>query len=253
MNTSDAKQALISFLERIPAEKRKHLTAVTPRAVGQDLLYHMSRDNSITQFSPSVTKRTAGGEDRSIPRISTATTWAGCVKGYQADLHDFEERKHSVNAQGERVDFTGGWVLYGLPFEYALFPGPGLVPDSIQSGEHWLVTYDKYTLDYTPVKMAKIFYTEICRRTEQPGSPPTVYITAMFEVFEGYDVRLGGGFTLPSGYWEVKTRNLHGPGTHDAARILSVKNIPKAVYDSHKNISAGLLSIENEVPASLGW
>ncbi len=252
MKSPEAKAALLEYLELLPDDKRREIVAVTPQVLGVTHLYHLSRDNDIRQFSPSVSKRTAGGEDRSIPRISTAVDWAGCIMGYQSDINDFLRREATQSAHGEPVPFRGGWIVYGLPFEYALRPSNALVPDAVRSGEHWLVTYAEYNIDYTPVKLAKVFYESFEQRA-LPHNHITSKTTVIIEVLEGQTFRLGAGYSLNPGYYRVVVKDLHMSRNHRQVDFLEIKEITSAEYLTLKGATAGLLSFDNPVPASMSW
>ena len=252
MKSPEAKDALLSFLQLIPENKRKDLVAVTPRALGIDQLYHMSRDTNIRQFSPSVTKRSAPGEDRSIPRISTAMDWAGCVLGYQSDVNDWVRRETTSDAAGNPVPFKGGWIVYGLPFEYALRPGPSLVPDAKRSGEMWLVTYAQYNIDYRPRRLAKVFYDSYSQKATGARQLDTE-IVVVIEVLPECSLRVTPSLTLPTGYYRLRIHNLHRSASHAQVDIREMRELSTIEYRAMKNISAGLLSLDTVTPAYASW
>lgn len=252
MKSPEAKAALLAFLDRMPAAKRKELSAVTPEALGMGHLLHVSRDNNIRRFEPGVTRRTAPGEDHTIPRISTATTWAGCVLGYQSDVNDYLNQPVTKAADGRKVAFKGGWVVYGLPFEYALRPSVALVPDAPRTGEHWLVTYDNMTVDYRPFLIAKVFYEDYSIRAGGDGARVST-ITAVFEVLENQSLAMGGGLSLSSGYWRLVFNDLHASNTYGTVNIISCDRITETDYQMAKGAVASLLSMDVPTPASQCW
>lgn len=253
MKSPEAKQALTEFLLRQPEAVRAQMTLVTPKSLGQDHLLHISYDNALTNFQPSVTKRSLPGENRTVPRISTAPSLLACFAGYQTDLNDFHEHPKTVSADRTRkVEFHGGWVIYGLPFAYAIRPGKKLLPDAKITDEHWLVTYDRYTVDYVPVKLGKVFYDRV-EYLPRHNNVPKAVVTMVVEVFSGQSVPFGNELVLQSGYWEIRVTNLHNWTGLKDIEILRVKEITEDEYLSRKVLTAGLLSMDQHIPASLSF
>ena len=251
MKSPEAKQALTEFLLRQPEAVRAQMALVTPKSLGQDHLLHISYDNAITNFQPSVTKRSLPGENRTVPRISTAPSLLACFAGYQTDLNDFHEHPKTFNADRTRkVEFQGGWVIYGLPFEYAIRPGKKLLPDAKITDEHWLVTYDRYTVDFVPRKLGKVFYDRV-EYVPRKNNVPKAVITMVLEVLPEQVVNFGQDVHLGTGYWEVQVSNLHNWSGVDKIEILRVKEVTEDEYLSRKVLTAGLLSMDQNIPASV--
>lgn len=252
MSSPAAKQAMTDFLLRLPESTRQNMQLVTPKSLGQDLLYHLSYDNALQCFTPFVTKRSAEGEDRSIPRISTAPSLLTCLLGYQTELQDFHNRPNVTSADGRKVEYQGGWVIYGLSFEYAIRPNDKLVPDAGKTDEHWLVTYDRCTAEYIPTRLGKVFYDQVTYKASS-GEFPDVHIEMVIEVNLGVSLNLGRDVKLPSGYWVVEVRNLHTSKTFDTIDIRRVREITKSDYEGRKTLAAGHLGMDIELPASSHW
>lgn len=252
MNPAEAKKAITDYLLRQPEAMRLNMALVTPDSLGQDLLLHLSYDNALTNFQPYITKRTAEGEDRTIPRISTAPSLLTCLLGYQTELNDFHEVPKVTAADGREVKYKGGWVIYGIPFEYAIRPNSKLVPDADRTDEHWLVAYDKMTSEYTPVRVGKVFYDRVTYKG-QDREYPDVYVEMVVEVHPGMSLNLNTGTILSEGYWVVDLKNLHDSKTYRSIDIRRVREITKADYESRKTHTAGLLSLDIDLPTSAIW
>ncbi len=251
MKSPEAKQALKDYLLRLPAETRKSLRAITPEALGQSLLLHISTDNMLEGFSPYITRRTVEGEDRSVPRICTAPSLMGCIMGYVNDVSDFLERPTSTTAQGRKVPFKGGWVIYGLPFDYALRPGDALLPGVDRTDEHWLVNYDQFTADYKPVRVGKFFYERVEYHSTN-GAPESV-LSIVVEVASGMELFVTRGLTLQSGYWRMQVRGIERSKSWAKINFNRVQEISEAEYFTLKGAVANLLSFDNPIPPSQRW
>ncbi|MDH2154281.1 hypothetical protein [Stenotrophomonas sp. GD03657] len=252
MSTADAKKAMTEYLLRQTEEMRLNMTLVTPETLGQSMLLHLSYDNAISSFQPYVTKRTAEGEDRTVPRISTAPSLLACLMGYQTELNDFHGRPQVTSADGRKVEFAGGWIIYGLPFQYAIRPNNKLVPDASRTDEHWLIAYDKMTTQHTPVRVGKVFYDRVTYKG-QDKEYPDIYIEMVIEVHPGMSLNLGMDTNLPAGYWIVETKNLHDSRSYKSIDVRRVREITKADYEQRKTLTAGLLSLDQVLPASAFW
>ena len=252
MCTPAAKTALRDFLLRLPADTRSHLKAVTPEVIGSEYLLHISSDNMLETFSPALTNRTAQSENRSIPRISTATSLFGCILGYQSDESDFHTRPEIFNYRRDRrVSFKGGWIIYGLPFDLALRPDNTLVPDASRTDEHWLVTYDQYTADFKPVRVGKFFYESIVYTAS--NDRPHITTEIIIEVADNFVLNLNGSFKLKSGYYKITVSDLHRSRTWKDVKIKSIRELAKSDYSLLKGSVASLLSLNEDPPAFASW
>jgi hypothetical protein len=253
MKSPQAKQALTEYLLRQPEAKRAQMRLVTPTTLGTPLLLHISIDNLLERFQPSVTKRTADGEDRGIPRISTAPSLIACLMGYQSDLSDFHEVPETRSFDGTRkVVFKGGWIIYGFPFDVAIRPSKALVPDADRTDEHWLVTYDRFTTDYRPVRVGKVFYD----RVEYQGSSqetPHVEVTMLIEVHPEMTLWLGGRYRLRAGYWRVVIRDMDRLRSAQAVEFVRIQEIDHVEYEYRKGAVANLLSLDSPAPPTQTW
>lgn len=253
MKSPDAKQALTEYLLRLPEDKRAQMRLATPKTLGTPLLLHISFDNLLERFQPAVTKRTAQSEDRSIPRISTAPTLLACVLGYQSDLSDFHDHPKVRSYDGTReVAFKGGWIVYGFPFDVAIRPLEELLPDVERTDEHWLVTYDRFTTDYRPVRVGKVFYDRVEYVANGTGTPDTL-VTMIVEVHPNMAMALGKDHVLQPGYWQVLVKNLQSAESWDTVEIKRIQQIDAPEYNARKGAVAGLLSLDIPLPPSQTW
>jgi hypothetical protein len=237
-----------NFLSLLPDKVKKGVKVVTAAQLGMDHLLHISTNGKIKEFIPFITQRSANNEDRTVPRISTAPTLLGCLIGYGAASCDF-----LTDPDGEYGDssYRGGWYIYGIPFEKALKPAPGLLWDQRYTDEHWLVTYSEDTRVYKPTIFGKCFYKSITS-VGRTGKVPFKRVTFLVEINQDVTIRLGATVNLTKGYWTIEgdepTTNVES-WKHDSD--YTVKEITKAEYTAAKKVTADLLSIP--LPTSFSW
>lgn len=248
-----AKQALSHFLSLLPEKVAKELTIVSAARPWESFLLHISKDTAIKAFAPTVTRRSMDAENRSIPRICVAPSLAGCIMGYSSDLYDFMEHPVSSSTDGSRrVQYRGGWAIYGIPYDLALRPSKKLLPDVIRTDEHWLVTYDEDTVNYHPVLLGKFFY-ETVSYTAVGKEMPTVEVEMVAEVLTDTPVRFDNTHVLQKGYWKLKIVGMHNADRWDKIPSVVVEPLVKSEYIASKQLVASMLSFESLAPASSGW
>lgn len=241
------------YLDTLSDRVSRNVEIVTPDELGQQQLLHISTNTNIKSFVPIIGTKQALSEDRTVPRVCTAPTLLGCMIGHAA----VEWITHD-NAPGEKLDGTkykGGFVIYGIPFEYSLKPNNKLVYDSSVTDEHWLVSYSKETAQYLPTKLGKFFIrsiTYIARGDKPPVSEWVFYVEVSAE--EG--IHFSKNIFMEKGYYRIEgpTTGHVKTWTHDSN--FKVIQINKNDYLSVKNESAALLSESlgmGSTPAYLGW
>lgn len=218
------------WLSMLPEHKRKLFTLRTKSEVGTPHLYHISRNHDITSFSPNVSTRTLLDEDRSIPRICTATSLAGCLLGYQSQRYDFETSEYK------------GWYIYGIPYRYAIRPTAELLPDVGVSDEHWLVTFDPSTVEYLPVVVGKFFFNkkESVHRFRRLISEYHGYL----DVIAPEGLRLTDGVHAPRGIYDLRYMPSE-LSTHKSTGGLKIGEVSRGEYIAVRNTSVELLSRRN--------
>jgi len=126
-------------MQLISPKVSKHLKPVAKEDLETKTLYHVSLDHSIPVFIPQVSARTVTDEDVRVPRICTATNLLGCLVGYSAMWGDYYNKQNKE-----------GWAVYEFDFDLAVRPTETLLPDREETGEYWLITYNRETREYRP-------------------------------------------------------------------------------------------------------
>ncbi len=138
-----ASKEMQAYLKLLAPTTVENVTVVTPKELGCDYLLHVSTNPKIPAFIPMVSQRTLNKEDRTVPRVCTAKTIVGCLKGYQAQVANFHNQEPIT--------------VYALPFEEALVPGTKLLPDVKVTDEVWLVGYSAKYRAYKPMVIGELF------------------------------------------------------------------------------------------------
>jgi len=248
--TPTETSAIAPFLALQPDEVARELRVVTPNRLRQPYLLHMSKNTQLTMFSPQVTRRVLADENRSIPRISTAPTLAGCLMSYSSDLTDFAKQQNGLSADGREVKFRGGWAIYALPFDLALRPSRRLVPDVNATDEHWLVSYDAEHRSYPAEMIGRFFYEQVSyiARGRQRITEIVMYVEVKTK-----EVRFDHRRVLTPGCWRLKVRGLHNARSWNAIESVEVEQIEDSLFTNIKRNVASLLSLDEPLPAVTRW
>lgn len=224
---------------------------VSTEEINQDYMLHIDKQTPAV-FVPRMPTSAAKSENDTTARITVAPTLIGCMIGYariEADVTG-GTGKDKV----DKTQFRGGYDICELSFKHCLFPNEKLVFDSQRSQEHWLVSYNKETLEYIPTKVGKLFISKIIYEVASGKEP-----MARFEVY--IEVNKGGGFKfspsiyLDKGFYRATVsfdRKAHR-GSVDDERHFKVEPINPEGYKTAKQLSAAMLSHQDKVPRYLNW
>lgn len=215
-------------------------------------VYHISMSTDIKEFIPIIGLRQNDLEDRTVPRVCVGPDLLGCIVGYASFIYDFynAERKKIVHPEngGRDGSFKGGWQIYGFNHEFALAPNNELVPVANYTGERWLVNYSEKTRIYEPIKIGKLFMTNVLVKATD-GEYPNVVCEAYLEVNHADGIWLDVHTQLQIGYYKFTILNLADIEARD--HKIDFQEIPKEMYFEAKGLSASLLSYVK--PNYLDW
>jgi hypothetical protein len=225
----------------------KHLTAMQP----QGPVYHVSHNKRINRFIPSIGRRQATDEDRSIARISCAPTVLGCFKGHMGIETQFHQ-KHGTTKDNVPFDiaYQGGWKVYAFYPEAYLLPDELLLHDGYKSGEVWLTSYNTATQYYTGAQEATCFYETITYRSRS-GSNPAPHGVLFMEVVSP-QLQFSPRHRLTKGFWCITGPTQQAIRTFADDSDFQVQQITEADYLKAKHGSAEMLGYQ-EVPVFLNW
>ncbi len=113
-------------------------------------------DNELPKvFIPRMPRSAAFTENQTVPRVVTARTLMGCICGHAYVFDAVIERYPGQEYKNNVFKITA------FEFEYALKPSTKLVFDAIETGEHWLIAYNKETTEYKPKIHGEFFVNKI--------------------------------------------------------------------------------------------
>lgn len=227
-----------------PTETLDELTVVTPKELGRNYVLHISKNKELKTLIPYVCKRTQRDENRTIGRVSTAPTIAGCLIGYDTTIEEWLAEVGSKDGFGKKdVPWVGGWYIYAIPFEYALRPTNKLVCHAEASDEHWLVSYNKATWSYQAIPVGKLFYTTVTYQTT--GKNKVTEIEMYIEVSSDVSIPFSRYTKLKKGYYRIRTDKLLDMATMDDVRLNVLDELTAEEYNAIKMPVASLLSFHN--------
>lgn len=194
-NPDENKVAIRDYLASLVGEQIDQLKLFSADEVNRPL-YHISMNNKIKMFTPQVSNRTLGKENRSVPRISTSTSLIGCLNGYQSIMSDINGR--SPNG------FNGLHTVYQLPYQYAIKPSKQILPDVDNSDEYWLISWKKETYATTPSVAAEMFVPKVETVYGNDGRAQLVHLYMHVKEHELY---IDHQIKLQPGYYYIKLNN----------------------------------------------
>lgn len=200
-------------------------------------MLHISYNTKPKRFIPVIGHRQAVSEDRTVPRVCVAPSLLGCVLGYGGFEHDSQNldkgKKSSIG-----VTYQGGFKLYKFDYEFVVKPNEKLVYDQKVTDEHWLVTYSKDTVFYTPIEIGELFV----RKIETEFGPDTQTITYYVKVNE--TVSFSKNINLQPGCYRVKSPASFQLKNWTDDESVRVSKVSEEDYFKAKSETAAMLSLE---------
>lgn len=237
------RQQIERYIQTLDPRVRDNVEIVSAQELKQDYLFHISKDGNIKKFTPQLSRRTAKKEDRTVPRICTATTLGGTVLAYQSIEHDYELTR-------EKDHFKGGWYIYALPFELALRPKPAALYDVKATDEIWMVPYTEDLWSTTPIRVGKFFAKELIIRWE--GNFRGVGVDVNLQVDEAIPLPINKKTTVSKGYWSFQMGDIARGSSLANLTVSPPVSLTAEEYRQGKQLHADLLS-HHEIPPSGKW
>jgi hypothetical protein len=130
------------------------------------------------------------------------------------------------------------------------------VYDAEYTGEHWLVTYNKSTLHYSPTKIGKVFLYK-ANYTSTGKTEPNVTYEVYVEVHKEGGIKLTPNIHLNKGFHKVVFtiyEDCEDINKVEKDKELIVTEIAAGEYNKIKQLSATMLSMESSsIPKYLNW
>lgn len=236
---------LNTYLDILPHAVKSQMQIVETKDLPGPLL-HISTNANVKEFTPYITRRTANKEDRTVPRVSTAPTLLGCLKGFMLGWDVF----FWPDAKGKKT-LLQSWTVYGFDTPLAIRPTSKLLYDVNTTDEHWLVGYSKEAQSYVPTKLAKGFYREVLL-IGRPNQNPFKVVTMVIEVYDT-SIQFAKGVTLTKGYWKVVGPDALYRTTWVNAKPYTVTEITKTEFNYLPTSQYQVSTEDAFLPSFMKW
>lgn len=146
---------------------------------------------------PRMPSSAASTEDKTVPRVITASTLVGCMNGATYVLSRAQDNKKTPDSVRNYYHITA------CMFDYCLLPNNYLVFDAEDTQEQWLISYNKHTRAYRPEWIGEMFVSEVQEKMDpnRTHNPTTVTLYAF--VKKGFKVPVSLGKVMDEGYHKL--------------------------------------------------
>lgn len=243
------EQDINEFLERQNDTVIKNIKVVSRQEHGQKYMLHVT-PTKVRSYIPMMPRSSAGSENAMVPRVTVSDTLMGCLIGYTRVDDNILNGQLYLG-----LDYKNGYYIYGLDWEYALKPNNKLVYDAKYSNEHWLVNYNKDTVEYKPTLLGKIIPVHYSITPRSDTVQDYILVTFVVEILEDTEFYITPKKKVSKGYWKIVADfsryglpgNLWGEVknlSHDEEGYFKVEPISKDEYLQKKAGTAAKLSYE---------
>lgn len=220
----------------------KNTTTITSDELNYPFLLHIAKIK-FKELTPNISRKAGVNEDNTVPRVHCSVNLLGCIIGY-AELI-FDTLDMDIYYKEDRTLFKGGYYVYTIPFTYALKPNSKLVYDSLESNEHWLVTYNQHTKTYKPNFVDKMFITNMNVIPDINNSKSwvcTIYLSVSNILPITKDI------VLNKGYYSLEIKFINNKVKYE---VLGYKTIDKTEFEKERIVRTDMLSFKE--PKFLNW
>ena len=245
MNTTSNREKFDLAVSLLAGDVAKNCEVITPEDLAVPLLFRI--DEKVPKvFIPQMPYSAATSENRTVPRVVTATTFLGCIVGMATALNTYFGRE-----LGEKSS-CNKYQISGFEFEYGLSPNSKMVYDADYSDEMWLIAYSETTKAYKPIPYGVAFIhsvTTIAREHEKVNDVRGKFV---IRVDDDRGMPLSNKRILKKGHYLVEIQlDGYGWGLHslkkEKIRPLSFKDektyevfeIDAKTFDSFSKINFG--------------
>lgn len=227
-----------------------HSKIVSAEEVGQDYMLHIDKKTPAV-FNPMMPRSASATEDNTAARITVSPSLLGCMLGYARVEMDVQNGTKATDVKS--TGFRGGYEICELEFKYCLAVNTKLVYDADVSNEHWLVTYNKKTMNYKPVKVGE-FFVKYLTYEASSGSQPNTIITFYLHVIKESGFNYGLDKHVDKGFYKCVTKWDSSEELLLNKEDQHIESISGSEYAKQKGLSAAMLSMEFiNKPKYLNW
>ncbi len=198
-------------------------------------------------YVPRMPASAATSENNTVPRVVTAETLMGCLCGHSDVFFPVVTREHNW-------EFKNNYFkILNFDFDYALHITKNLVFDAEDTGECWLVAYDKATTQYNPTLHGEFFVNRISIHARGSEKLNHTFAEICIRIIDSRGLMLTPKIHLAKGCHYVKldiTRYALGTKvmkemktkrmTQNADSELTVTSIKEDVYQSFYRLAVGV-------------
>lgn len=237
------KENIDTFVSLLPTIVKKNVKVVTPDSLGQDFLLHIDSPPVPKVFIPRMPSSADITENPHVPRITVSDTLIGCMLGY-------------TRIEGDFFSQHNGWIISKFDFNYALSVNKKMVFDAEYSNEHWLVTYNKNTIEYKPIPIGKFFIYKISYVANEQEPNGDEFIDIYLELHGDDTVKINKDISLTAGFYIMSIRRR----IVDVRKYLrdytdiKIKKINQQKYIEVKSIAVSMLDNNSiNIPLFTKW
>ena len=219
---------------------------------GAGPMYHIDKKTP-NIFIPMMPRSAGKTEDNTTARVTVSPNLIGCLIGYARSDFDFTDGTHPQVIK--QTGFRGGYQICELQYTHCIKPTNQLVYDSDRSMEHWLVGYNKKSLQSKPIDIGKMFLSSVLLSAKS-NNEPTSLLTVYIEHNKTTGVKFSPTNILEPGYWKAEIFFSDNAKARDCNREtdFKVKTCSSSEYTEAKNHAAALLSYkEKPKPGYFKW
>lgn len=240
-NQSDISNWLALQSRRVQTES----VIVNSEDLGQNFMLHIDK-KSPKVFIPQMPRRASVSENNTTSRVTVAPTLLGCLIAYASTDHDF--RLGSNKQVARDYSFRGGYEINELEFTHCIKPSYKLVYDADLTEEHWLVSFNKDTLQYKNKLIGKVFIKSITSQAVSGNYPDTI-LTLYIEHQKPEGIKFSPNIHLKPGYYKavLSFENEVARSVNDE-KDFKVKQVSENEYNEAKGLSASMLSFQENIP-----
>lgn len=234
----DENLEIAKFLDMQTPSVRKNVEIVSGSEKPELLHIDLSGQAPKT-FYPMFSHRAALSENNTVARITVADTLLGCLIGYSKAYFDYFQNSKKFE----------GYDINVFEYESCLKPNKKLVYDAEVTNEHWLVSYNKETINFKPKKIGTFFLIEtVVSRELRNGKLTTSYVRTKTALECKETLYITKGKKISPGFYTILyLADLEEHMTYSYDDKVLIEKITEAEFSKIKLKHAPNISLESKV------
>lgn len=226
-------------VELLGPKVTENVTKITPKDLKIPYLLRVDK-NLPRSFVPRMPASAASSENNTVPRVVTAPTLVGCMCGAAVMLYRLWDRL--VGNPGNNF-----YKITGFPFEHALLPNKKLVYDAEDTGEAWLIAYNKDTVEFKALPFGEMFFHKVSMTVKGNSKLNNQIVEFLVKVTHPEGIPFTKDIFLEKGHYYVKgdftryalpdAKGIPKRMTDEDSEKFVITSITETVYKSFKDVS----------------